>query len=65
VRNPTRCPRAAATKELIIGVFCGGCGLCAERCPVGAITMEALEIDESPETGLGLYYEFMDEVRTC
>ncbi len=43
---------------------CIRCGLCAERCPTRAITMEALEIDESPQTALGLYHESMSEVRT-
>ena len=42
---------------------CIRCGLCADRCPTHAITMEALEIDESPQTALGLYHEAMDEVR--
>jgi NADPH-dependent glutamate synthase beta subunit-like oxidoreductase len=42
---------------------CIRCGLCADRCPTRAITMEALEIDESPQTALGLYHEGMDEVR--
>jgi hypothetical protein len=34
-----------------------------ERCPTGAITMEALEFDESPQTALGLFRERMGEVK--
>jgi formate dehydrogenase (NADP+) beta subunit len=42
---------------------CIRCGLCMERCPTAAITMEALEFDESPQTALGLFHERMGEVK--
>jgi formate dehydrogenase (NADP+) beta subunit len=42
---------------------CIRCGLCADRCPTRAITMEILELDESPTTALGLYAERMHESR--
>jgi NADPH-dependent glutamate synthase beta subunit-like oxidoreductase len=42
---------------------CIRCGLCAERCPTRAISMEALEFDESPQTALGLFHERLGEVR--
>jgi NADPH-dependent glutamate synthase beta subunit-like oxidoreductase len=42
---------------------CIRCGLCMERCPTRAITMEALELDESPQTALGLFHERMGEAQ--
>jgi len=36
---------------------CIRCGLCADRCPSGAITMELLEVDNSPVSSLQLFAE--------
>ncbi len=39
---------------------CIRCGLCADRCPTRAITMELLEVDNSPAASLQLFAEEME-----
>jgi len=39
---------------------CIRCGLCADRCPTNAVTMELLEVDDSPASSLQLFAEEME-----